>query len=100
VRLVDLMPRWVHPNVFAFLCPHCRDVFLSCKNVVMARREQCEIFEADPIGAAGVTVVLCKPEMAWNYPTGADFRSITVTPSLDAGASGHWHGRIIEGEIK
>lgn len=99
MRLVDLFPRWIHPNVFAFLCPHCREVFLTCKNVAMRRREQCEITEADTIGEQGVTVVLCKPEMAWDFQSGAVFETMTVTPSLDAGKAGHWHGHITAGEI-
>jgi hypothetical protein len=98
MRLVDLFPRWVHPNIFAFLCPHCRQVFLTCKNVPMSRHAQCEIFWKDPIGES--EVVPCKPEMAWNFPSDGLFSTLTVTPSLDASASGHWHGWITSGEIK
>lgn len=94
------MPRWVHPNIFAFLCPHCREVFLSCKNVVMERSQQAEIFAEDAIGASGATVVLTRPEFAWNFPTGADFRTLTVTPSINAEAAGHWHGHVTAGEIQ
>lgn len=97
---MDLMPRWIHPHLFVFLCPHCQGVFLTCKNAVMSRHEQCEVTENDAIGLHGVTVVLCDPEMAWNYPSGADFNTISVTPSLDASASGHWHGTIESGAIK
>lgn len=99
MRLVDLMPRWLSPNVFAFLCPHCRRVFLTCKNVVMATRDQCELTEAT-IGAWDVTVVLCKADQAWAFATAAPFESMTVTPSLDASASGHWHGWLTAGEIR
>jgi hypothetical protein len=98
VRLVDLMPRWIHPNIFAFLCPHCRDVFLTCKNVVLSTHEQCEITEQDPLGLHGVTVVLCKDSCAWAI-VGTDFASMSVTPSLDASAAGHWHGNITAGAI-
>lgn len=109
MRLVDLMPRWIHPNVFVFLCPHCRDVFLTCKNAVMSSREQRETFWREVLCWDGrdstephysVEFVACKPEMAWTFPSGADFESISVTPSLDAGKSGHWHGHITDGEIK
>ncbi len=53
MRLVDLFPRWIHLSMFTFLCPHCRRVFLTCKNIAMGRREQCDITEADPIGEQG-----------------------------------------------
>lgn len=83
--------------MFAFLCPHCREVFLTCKNVAMSTHAQCEITENDPLGQQGVTVVLCKESCAWAI-VGTDFRSMSVTPSLDASASGHWHGFISAGE--
>lgn len=109
MRLVDLMPRWLSPNVFAFLCPHCRAVFLTCKNVVMDTWEQRETVwrgllcwngNAAYPPAYPVDVVLCKPEMAWTFPSGAAFESMTVTPSLDASASGHWHGFLTAGDIR
>lgn len=108
MRLVDLMPRWIHPNVFTFLCPHCRQIFLTCKNIVMPTWEQREIFWREVLGWDGrdstephhkVEYVGCKPEMAWNFESGAAFKTMTVTPSLDASASGHWHGHLTAGEI-
>lgn len=108
MRLVDLMPRWVHPNIFAFLCPHCQSVFLTCKNVPMPTWEQREAVQRELMGWDGdqahapeypIDVVLCKVPMAWNFPIGAPFESMTVTPSLDASASGHWHGFITGGMI-
>jgi hypothetical protein len=98
MRLVDLLPRWIHPQIFVFLCPHCQAVFLSCKSVAMSIREQCEVFEKDPIGEHGVTAVLCKASCAWAIE-GTDFETMTVTPSLDASAAGHWHGFISGGMI-
>lgn len=108
MRLTDLMPRWVHPNIFAFLCPHCRRVFLTCKNVAMDTWQQREIIWRELLGWDGndahqpaflVDFVGCKPEMAWTFQSGAPFETMTVTPSLDAGKSGHWHGHITAGEI-
>ncbi len=71
----------------------------------MMRWEQRKIIESDAIGLQGlegpqdVTVILCKPEMAWTFQSGADFATMTVTPSLDASAAGHWHGHVTSGEI-
>jgi hypothetical protein len=47
-----------------------------------------------------VTIVPCKPNMVWNFVSKQDFGSISVTPSLDASSSGHWHGMITNGECK
>ena len=99
-RLTDLFPRWVHPNMFAFLCPHCGDVFLTCKNIPMDHDTQYELFDRvfyTPY--PGTIVVGCKESYSWVWQNAHDFEQITVTPSLDASASGHWHGFISAGAI-
>jgi len=99
MKLIELEPRWIHENVFVFLCPHCKTELLSCKNTIMYTHEQCELFAAK-LGEWADRVVPCKPEFMWNFQSGAPFDTMTVTPSLDASASGHWHGHITNGEIK
>jgi hypothetical protein len=99
VRLNDLFPRWIHPNVFMFLCPHCGDIFLTCKNVPMDHNTQWALFDALYERYPGIEIVGCREAMAWSFPTGADFETISVTPSLDASAAGHWHGFITAGAI-
>ena len=47
MRLIDLEPRWIHPNLFVFLCPHCRNVLLSCKNIEMSTRTQHDLFKKE-----------------------------------------------------
>ena len=96
MRLSELDPKWIHPNVFTFLCPHCKDWRLSCKNVAMPSKEQWALFEK----AFGVPyrVVGTRPEMAWTI-SGTDFNTMTVTPSIDASAAGCWHGFITNGAI-
>lgn len=99
MRFAELEPRWIHPNLFVFLCPHCRKDFLSCKIVVMSMREQFDIFQ-EAFGEDWNTLIVpCKESEAWKI-TSRDFGSMTVTPSIDASASGHWHGHITAGEIK
>jgi hypothetical protein len=108
MRLTDLEPRWIHPNVFVFRCPHCRDVLLSCKNATMSSGDQHQLF-CDTFGEKDPQIVVpCKPEMNWSItcdiavPVGRDavfFEHATVKPSLDASSSGHWHGNITNGEI-
>lgn len=105
MRLIDLEPRWFahagNPHaVFVFLCPHCnttgRKVRLSCTVVAIKGSEQRDIFEA-AYGEDAI-VVGCK-FLTWNMEGGPSFETMTITPSLDASASGHWHGFITSGRI-
>jgi hypothetical protein len=105
VKLVELEPRWIHPNMFVFLCPHCREIFLTCKNIEMMMHEQVAIFEREFGEDWANRVVPAREGVAWsiagydpNNP-GAAFQTGTVTPSIDASASGHWHGHITNGLI-
>lgn len=103
MKLIDLEPRWIHPNIFVFLCPHCRKILLSCKNVQMTHREQWDILSAER-AKIGMEIVPTKPDQAWSISgsvpidTRAAFvTDLTVSPSIDASASGHWHGTITSG---
>ena len=106
MRLTELSPRWLSPDVFTFLCPHCCKVLLTCKRVTMGHKAQCLLWreildwdsEYDEIEWGSVTVILCKAECAWTMSS-SDFETMTVTPSLDASGSGHWHGFLTAGEI-
>jgi hypothetical protein len=99
VKLLDLEPRWIHPNVFIFKCPHCQKDLLTCKNAVMPFQQQHDLFRATFGDDWPALIVGCNDEMAWTF-SGNDFETLTVTPSLDASASGHWHGFITNGEIR
>ncbi len=109
-----------------FLCPHCAtnkgDTWLTCffrapgtlpripdNDPELAlqgsrgeRRLFLEAFRAmghlDPLEACYHNVVNCKATCAWTR-VGEDFDTLSVTPSLDASAAGHWHGHIKNGEI-
>lgn len=96
MRLLELQPRWIHPHVFIFLCPHCRKMLLSCKNIEMTGQEQYKLFSSLG-GWRSTHIVPTKPNCAWQIQ-GA-LPEITVSPSLDASASGHWHGHITAGQI-
>lgn len=99
MRLVELEPRWIHPNVFIFRCPHCREVFLACKSAPMPEREQHRLYETALGEEWNLLVVPSRPDFAWTIH-GGDFNTISVWPSIDASRSGHWHGFIANGEIK
>jgi hypothetical protein len=102
MKLTDLEPRWLTPNVFVFKCPHCvlqgwekRQHWLSCKNVAMSNEDQWNLFQTE---LGDRVVVPSKADMAWNFST-ADFSTISITPSIDASPSGDWHGHVTAGEI-
>lgn len=106
MKLTELEPRWIHPNLFIFRCPHCKTIFLSCKNVEMNQKEQRELFEKHFGDDWGRLVVGDTPEQCWSIsgtvprdPNAAFIQNLTVTPSIDASKSGHWHGHITNGEI-
>lgn len=106
MRLTELEPRWIHPNLFVFRCPHCRLVFLACKNIEMSHKDQRLLFEQYFGEDWGHQVIWDKQEQSWsisgtipNDPKAAFMTDCTVTPSIDASTSGHWHGSITNGEI-
>lgn len=100
MKLTELEPRWLSEHLFVFRCPHCRKTWLSCKSIAMSHKEQFDLFRAadlDPFGPH-YAIVPMKPDVAWKTD-GRDFSALSVTPSIDASAAGHWHGFITKGEI-
>jgi len=101
MKLADLSPRWLTPEYFVFLCPHCRKAWLACKKVLMTDVEQMELLERE-FGEELSNVIGARSDYAWSFASGADFATLTVTPSIDASCSGggHWHGFVTNGEIR
>lgn len=109
-----------------FLCPHCAgkgpDMWLTCFFVaagdipklpddhpiegLQGSRGERQLFHdafkemgyPDPVEAAYSDIVSCQPKFAWTR-VGDDFATMSCTPSVDASASGHWHGFITNGEV-
>lgn len=99
MRLTELEPRWGidadiviggvnrhdpdrHGMALTLNCPHCRVIRLA-------------VFFANPIDG--------KPPsddatQLWQRE-GEDFQTLTLTPSIDASAHGHWHGWIKKGQV-
>ena len=105
MKLTDLEPRWLTPDVFIFRNPTGGKDWLTCKRVAMSQKDQMRLVWGDYTDPStktewvGKPVVLTNPDMAWKF-AGNDFETLTVTPSIDASASGNWHGFITNGEIK
>lgn len=102
MKLIDLDPIWLSPDVFMFKNPTGGNDWLTCKSVPMSRREQAAlVYKNNPQCNEDNDqhMVLSKPDCTWSF-TGNDFATLTVTPSIDASASGNWHGWITNGEIR
>jgi hypothetical protein len=106
MKLTDLSPCWIHENVFAFKCPcalcQAKDadaMWLCCKNAAMESRSQYELFEQTFGDDWNQIVVPMNESFAWTI-SGRDFATMSVSPSIDASASGHWHGHITNGNVQ
>lgn len=99
MKLADLNPRGVldadiviggrsvhdadrHGMGISFDCPCCRNTRLA-------------VFFANPTDGKPPS----DDHLLWNR-TGDNYETMTLSPSIDASASGHWHGFISNGEIR
>jgi hypothetical protein len=113
MRLTDLKPRWIGvPNWslpgrpyyigVTFLCPHC-DPNLPEHGPNRRQRLSAMFWpHIDPTGVnAEFPMNFQRNETQWDrWPTTDTFETLTLTPSIDVSAHGHWHGHIINGEIR
>jgi hypothetical protein len=101
MKLTDLWPHWIdldeHRVAFVFLCPHCRAIWMSCALVPLSHMQQRQAFHH--IAAEGGQVIMCRQGAVWTINGEWGFDLLTVVPSLDASAAGHWHGHIANGEM-
>lgn len=101
MKLTDLNPRWaadydilvgdhvVHDEdrkgmAVTFDCPHCRTTRLG-------------VFFRNPVDGKPPSDDFDDKRL-WTR-AGETFETLSLTPSIDASASGHWHGFITNGEI-
>lgn len=99
MKLLDLDPRWAmdadiviggikrhYENrqgmCVSFECPHCRVQRLA-------------VWFANPIDGLPPT----DDASTLFQRTGETFETLTLSPSVDASKSGHWHGHVTNGEI-
>lgn len=99
MRLSDLHPKWLSPDVLAFDCPKClngRDR-VTIKAVPMNHEEQLQLFRRK-LRKGGLYCHPCKAETCWTFTNADDFELISATPSLNI--EGHWHGFVTNGEVR
>lgn len=95
MRLIDLNPHWFvledgGPRVgLTFDCPHCRMTRLGVAFHHSARQALDDAYILAKHGAPDAQHI-------WTM-TGDDFPTLSLSPSVDASASGHWHGFITDG---
>lgn len=97
MRLSELNPRWfsiagLSRIGLTFECPHCRTQRIG----VAFHHKGREVVENNAIlavhGAADANHI-------WTLVGNDDFENLTLTPSIDASVSGHWHGWVTSGEV-
>jgi len=98
MKLIDLEPRWLTPDVFIFRSPSGAGDWLTCKRAPLPHQHRF-FYEKCP-ELKGQAIVGTVADFCWNFEAGGSFDTLTVTPSIDASASGNWHGLITNGEIK
>lgn len=113
MRLTELDPKWLDingPRVgLVFKCPHCQKCYLSCFFIPTEHiagddyhDSQYGLFKRVLPEDQVHETVPCRRGFAWAAQPPVDqatFENLSVTPSLDASASGHWHGFITNGEV-
>ncbi len=100
-RLTNLNPRWVNISQWSnvhvgltFDCP-CQ----AC-NGPSASPQRLGVMFLPPIDPDNVMQeVIWQPSIAWSR-TGDGFDDLTLSPSIDCSASGHWHGFVTSGKIQ
>ena len=111
-RLSDLKPKWVtlqgwsHPDRpyyigMTFLCPHCPT---NAPEHGQDRRRRLAVPfypHIDPTNAAATFACpIPRKTDDWTRVSGETFADITIAPSVNYEAIGHWHGSIVNGEVK
>lgn len=102
MKLTDLAPHWIvleegGPRVgVTFRCPHCpagergETTFLGVAFHHTAHADADDSYIRSH----------WKDRHIWNLESAEDFAVLTISPSVDASGSGHWHGFIRNGEIQ
>ena len=96
MRLSEFNPKWImqrHKRVVGirFDCPCCRGTQL------------CILFLNPPDGGPSQPKDENFPGNNWGNRwarSGLTFEDLTLSPSVDASGTGHWHGHVENGEVK
>lgn len=114
MKLLELNPRWFaeegrHGQGLTFECPHC----VGKPNGVRIGAAFVPTLDGGPVIGLdpqhlwpalwpppdGPSVTTVPPGIHWQR-SGDTFENLTLSPSIDASASGHWHGFVSNGEVR
>lgn len=95
MRLTELNPQWImqrHKRVVGvrFQCPCCRETQI------------CILFLNPPDGGPSQQndETFCGNNWGNRWArSGLSFEDLTLSPSVDASSTGHWHGHLTNGEV-
>ena len=107
MKLTDLHPRWAAekdapPDAkqgVSFLCPHCALTGGSQRIAVWFTPTICGNTPVTNLAQAQASHPEHHHFLEWQRPGGETFETLTLSPSIDASKSGHWHGFIRGGEV-
>jgi hypothetical protein len=102
MKLIDLSPKWQsfedhHRVALSFICPCCIGTERETHLMVAFHHHGHEIEDDAFIRAHGPGG---QTNHIWTIEGDEDFNTLTLTPSIDASKSGHWHGFITNGEVR
>lgn len=96
MRLSELSPRWYAVDGvragLSFRCPHCPESGYRLAVAVSGAGCSMDPEPDNPRQEAASSHV-------WTATAGDGFDDLSLTPSIDASAFGHWHGHITDGAI-
>jgi hypothetical protein len=100
MRLIDLSPYWLTPELMIFKSPtgrtaNCR--WLSVKTVPMTPEYQRAALRVVRPDISVMNFVATAPDFIWSIE-GRDFRTLTVHEMIEAPTE-RWRGRIFGGEV-
>ncbi len=107
MKLTELEPRWFSVGDttgiagISFLCPHCKQDRLGVRIDHAAPHVISVHYDHDITHLSGDEQVwqITGDAPAFDGMTHGGFDNVSLTPSVDASASGHWHGFITNGEV-
>lgn len=96
MRLMDLEPRYYEEGGqilgITFACPHCAP---TGQRLAIAVHLDGTNMDPDP----GNPQQWAAGENVWQIAGGDSFENLSLSPSVDVSARGHWHGHITNGDI-
>jgi hypothetical protein len=115
MRLIELDPRWFaepgrHGQGIVFRCPHCPEskttLAVAFKNpldggapIQLHTEALYRLIDPEYWDGDARCMEAVPPGVHWTRD-GASFETLTIAPSVDASAAGHWHGFVRQGDCQ